>query len=138
MLNTGKDITTTGTGEIGEIVSVLCETTVDLKNRSDTSFNDWKSKFQPSDDEYHKYNKVYSQTSNLIKNRDVNYNIKKINNFDTNIISSKLKSTGELIDSWTDILQNEVLTLDGKYGSINNLVSFNDQLFTLQKLYFAM
>jgi hypothetical protein len=137
MLKTDKDITSTGTGEIGEIVSVLCETTVDLKNRSDTSFNDWKSKFQPSDDEYHKYNKVYSQTSNLIQNKDINYNVKKVNNFDTNIISSKLKSSGELIDSWTDILQNEVLTLDGKYGSINNLVNFNDQIFTLQNRAFA-
>jgi len=70
--------------------------------------------------------------SNLIKNRDIDYNIKKINKFDTNIISSKLKSSGELIDSWTDILQNEVLTLDGKHGSINSLISFNDELYTIQ------
>jgi hypothetical protein len=115
-----------------EIVEVLCETTVDLKNRNDISPNNWDSRFLYQDTDYHKYNRVYSQNSNLVRVRDINYNVKKLNFFDTNIISSKLKLPGELIDSWTDILQNEVLTLDGKYGSINNLVNFNDQIYGIQ------
>lgn len=135
--NTDVDILSQGTYKYEEIVEVLCETTVDLKNRNDLSINDWDSKFQYQDIEYHKYNRVYSQMSNLVKNRDINYNIKKLNSFDTNIISSKLKSPGELIDSWTDILQNEVITLDGKHGSINSLVSFNDQIYALQNKAFA-
>lgn len=130
--NTDLDILAQGIYKYEEIVEVLCETTVDLKNRNDLSINNWDSKFQYQDKEYHKYNRVYSQMSNLIKNRDIDYNIKKINNFDTNIISSKLKLSGELIDSWTDILQNEVLTLDGKHGSINSLISFNDEIYTIQ------
>ena len=137
VVRTDKDIISEGTFVLEELITVLSETTVDLKNRNDLSVNDWKSRFQPLDNEYHKYNRVYSQTPNLVQNRDINYNIKKLNSFDTNIISSKLKSSGELIDSWTDILQNEVITLDGKHGSINSLTSFNDQLYALQNKAFA-
>ena len=137
VVRTDKDIISEGTFVLEELITVLSETTVDLKNRNDLSINDWKAKFQPSNDEYHKYNRVYSQMSNLIQNKDINYNIKKINNFDNNIISSKLKSSGELIDSWTDILQNEVLTLDGKHGSINSLTNFNDQIYGIQDKAFA-
>jgi len=130
--NTDVDILSQGIYKYEEIVEVLCETTVDLKNRNDLSIDAWDSKFQYKDEEYHKYNRVYSQMSNLIQNKDIDYNIKKVSSFDTNIISSKLKSSGELIDSWTDILQNEVLTLDGKHGSINSLPSFNDEIYTIQ------
>jgi len=132
VLNSDVKTRAVGVHEIGEIVEIFCESTIDLKNRNDLSINPWINKFQPSNEEYHKYNRVYSQMSNLIKNRDIDYNIKKINKFDTNIISSKLKSSGELIDSWTDILQNEVLTLDGKYGPINSLINFNDEIYTIQ------
>jgi len=137
IVKTETNIISEGTFVLEELITILSETTIDLKNRNDISFNDWTSRFQPSNEEYHKYNKVYSQMSNLIQNRDINYNIKKLNSFDTNIISSKLKSSGELIDSWTDILQNEVITLDGKHGSINSLTSFNDQLYALQNKAFA-
>ena len=137
IVRTDNNIISEGTFVLEELITILSETTIDLKNRNDMSFNDWKSRFQPSNDEYHKYNKVYSQMSNLIQNRDINYNIKKINSFDTNIISSKLKSSGELIDSWTDILQNEVLTLDGKHGPINSLTNFNDQIYGIQDTAFA-
>ncbi len=135
--NTDIDEVRQGVIKYQEIVEVLCETTVDLKNRNDISPNAWDSKFLYQDKDYHKYNRVYSQNSNLVRVRDVNYNVKKVNFFDTNIIASKLKLPGELIDSWTDVLQNEVLTLDGKYGSINNLVNFNDQVYAIQDRAFA-
>lgn len=120
-----------------ELVEFLTETTIDLPNRNDLSLLPWDSRFQPIDSEYHKYNKVYSQTPNLIQRRDLDYNIKKVSNFDTNIITTKLKSAGELIDNWTDILPNEVMTLDGKHGPINSLTSFNDELYSIQDKAFA-
>jgi len=133
IVRTDKDIISEGTFVLEELITVLCETTINLKNRNDISFNDWKTKFQPLDNEYHKYNKVYSQLPTLIQKRDLDYNIKKLNNFDTNIISSKLKSAGELIDNWTDISVNDVMTLDGKYGAINSLINFNDEIYALQE-----
>ena len=120
-----------------ELVNFLTETTIDLSNRNDISLLPWDSRFQPIDSEYHKYNNVYSQTPNLIQRRSLDYNIKRLNSFDTNIITTKLKSAGELIDNWTDILPNEIMTLDGKHGSINTLVSFNDELYSIQDKAFA-
>jgi hypothetical protein len=120
-----------------EIVEFASESTVDMKNRNDASFTTWDSKFHYLDAEYHKYNKVYSQLPNLISKRELDFNVKKVDGFDTNVIASKEKSAGEIIDSWTDILQNEVLTLDGKYGAINALISFNDYLYALQDKAFA-
>ena len=132
IVKTDKDIISEGTFVLHELITILSETTIDLKNRSDISFNDWKTKFQPSDNEYHNYNKVYSQQPTLIQRRTLDYNIKKFNNFDTNIISTKLKSAGELIDNWTDLSTNDVITLDGKYGPINALPNFNDEIYSLQ------
>lgn len=137
IVRTDKDIMSEGTYVLEEIVEYLAESTIDLKNRNDISLNDWDSKFQPLDSEYHKYNNVYSQLPTLIERRNLNYNTKRLNNFDTNIIASKLKSAGELIDNWTDLQVNEVLTLDGKHGTINSLISFNDELYTIQDKAFA-
>ena len=126
-----------GTKQYEEIVEFLTETTVDVKNRNDLSLNDWDNKFQYFDADYHKYNKVYSQQPDLIKRRNLNYNFKKVNNFDTNIISSKLKSAGEIIDNWTDLLVNDVITLDGKFGTINSLCMLNDELYSIQDKAFS-
>jgi hypothetical protein len=132
-----EDVMQEGTYQYEEIIEYPTETSIDLKNRKDLSLNIWDSKFNPKDKDYHNYNKVYSQNSNLLKRRNIDYNVKKVNNFNTNIISSKLKSSGELIDSWTDIQLNEIITIDGKYGSINSLVSYNDELYSIQDTGFA-
>jgi len=115
-----------------EIVDFITETTVDLKNRNDLSLNSWDTRFQPQDAEYHKYNKVYSQNPTLIKYTNLGYNVKRLKSLDANIISTKLKSAGEIIDSWTDVSVNDVMTLDGKHGSINSLASFNDEIYAIQ------
>jgi hypothetical protein len=120
-----------------EIVEFLTETSINLKNRNDTSDTVWDAKFFNINNDYHEYNKVYSQASDLIKRRNLNYNFKKISSYDTNIIASKLKSAGELIDNWTDILQNEVMTLNGKFGAINSLISFQDEVYVIQDKAFA-
>lgn len=120
-----------------EIIEFKTESIIDMKNRNDLSRDTWDSKFHYLDEDYHKYNKVYSQQNNLIKQTNLDFNVKKINSFDTSIITTKQKSAGELIDSWTDILQNEVLTLDGKYGAINSFPSFNDELYAIQDKSFA-
>ena len=122
-----------GVHVLEELVSVLCETTVDLKNRKDLSIQEWDTKFQPLYNEYHKYNKVYSQQPTLISKRNLDYNIKKINNFDSNIIATKKKNVGELIDSWSDISVNDVMTLDGKYGAIKAVNNFNDEIYAIQE-----
>ena len=132
VMKTDTDISNQCVQQITEIVEFTTETTVDLKNRNDLSLQEWDTKFSPKFEDFHKYNRVYSQTPNLVLRRDLNFNFKKVTNFDTNVIASKLKTPNELIDSWTDIQQNEILTMDGKYGSIHGLIGFKDELFTFQ------
>lgn len=132
IVRTDVDIMSEGTYVLEEIVQFITETTVDLKNRNDLSLQPWDARFQPYDSEYHKYNKVYSQLPTLAQRRSIDYNAKRFNSFDTNVIATKVKSAGEIIDNWTDIQVNDVITLDGKHGSINSLTSFNDELYTIQ------
>jgi len=117
---------------VSEIVSIKVETTIDLKNRNDLSIGSWDNRWQPKYEEYQKYNTVYSQQPTLIKSISQGTKIKKIQEFDGRLMSSKEKIPGEFIDSWTDFLENETMDLDGKFGPINAVVNLNDEIFCLQ------
>lgn len=124
--------------QITEIVEGWVETDIDLKNRHDGSLSSWDSKFQPKYEDYHKYNRVYSQQPTIKQETELDYNMRVVKNYDTRIMASKVKIPGEYIDNWTDILVNESLDLNGKHGKINALVSFKDNLFAFQDNAFAM
>ena len=115
-----------------EIVNVTVETTVDLKNRSDYSVEDWDSRFQPKYEEYQDYNQVYSQEPNFFLRRDIDYNFREISEYSNVIIPSKIKIAGEKIDSWTSYLINDAMALDGKFGAINALISNKDEIYAFQ------
>lgn len=132
-----ESIINQGTYHITEIVEFPVETTIDLNNRNDMSLQPWDSKITYSFDDYHKYNRVYSQKDNLKVNIDNEYNVKEVKLHETNIIASKLKTSGELIDNWLTLLPNESIDLDGKFGPITNLILLNDELYTLQDRAFS-
>lgn len=118
--------------QYSEIIQYKVETTIDLKNRNDLSLVSWESRFQPRYEEYFKYNRVYSQSPNLVSNNSIDFTFKKIKNFDTRIQSTKLKIPNESVDSWTDVLENEVMDLDGKYGPITSINIFKDRMISFQ------
>lgn len=118
--------------QLTDVIRHRVETTINLLNRQDLSLEEWDAKVQPNDAESHKYNRVYSQQANLIQNQSVSFKFKKVNSFDTRVIASKSKIPGETIDSFSDFLENEIIDLDGKYGAINAIVNFRDELYTLQ------
>ena len=123
--------------QITEIVEFPVETTIDLDNRHDLSRNGWGTYFQPTYDEYHKYNRVYSQESIVDKRTTVSFLFKPEESFPTRILASKAKIAGELIDSWADVLLNEELYLDGNYGEITKLIKTNDNILAFQRKAFA-
>lgn len=129
---TDAEVRSNTSEQISEIVEYLVETTVDLKNRNDFSLTEWDTRFQPRYEEYHQYNTVYSQEPTLVQNTDLDYTFRRIEKFDTRIQATKTKIPNEIIDSWTDILSNEILDLDGNYGPINGVVSFRDNIYTFQ------
>lgn len=118
--------------QLTEIIEFPVETTVNLQNRNDISLFEWDNTFQPRYDDYHQYNRVYSQDSNLVRRATDAVNVRRVNNFDTRIIASRLKIPNETIDSWTDFLENDTMDLDGKYGAINALVNTRDEIYALQ------
>ena len=132
IVKTETEIYNINTNQLTEIVEFRVETSIDLKNRNDLSIQSWDNRFQPTNNEFQEYNTVYSQDSNLIIRRDTDYKFRRINSFDTNVISSKVKVPGEIIDSWTDLQPNNIITLDGRYGPINSLHNFKDEIYTLQ------
>lgn len=118
--------------QISEVVKCRVETVVDLKHRHDISLSSWDARFQPKDQDFHKYNKVYSQEPSLIQVTPFDFTFKKIKNFDSRVIATKTKIPNETVDSWTDILPNTALDLDGKYGPINGVANFKDNLYVFQ------
>ena len=119
-------------GLLTEVVYVNMESSIDLNNRNDISFLEWDSSKHPKADDYQEYNNVYSQQPTLSIASGLGSKIKKIKEFDTRITSSKEKIPGEFVDNWTDMLENEYMDLDGKYGPINAVVNLRDEIFCLQ------
>lgn len=132
LCKTDTEVYDNTTMQLTEIVEHRVETTINLRNRSDLSLLGWDNKFQPQYQEFHNYNRVYSQQNNLVRNQEDSFKFKKVSDFGVRIISTKVKVPGETIDSWTDFLENEVIDLDGKYGPINHIINSNDEIFTLQ------
>lgn len=126
-----EDVSTT-VQQLSEIMSYTVESSINLLNRNDLSLFEWDNKFQPRYDEYHNYNRVYSQQPTLIQNQAQSFKFKKNKSFDVRGIASKLKIPGEIIDNWTDFLENEIIDLDGKYGPINGTGVFNDNIYVFQ------
>ena len=52
--------------------------------------------------------------------------------FDNLIRASQAKTNGEVDDSWTNFALTDQITVDGKYGPINNLVAFKDTIIFFQ------
>lgn len=115
-----------------ELISVRLESTINQNKRNDESITSWEDTFSPSQGDYHSYNKVYSQSSNLIKSQDISYELKINEEFDTGILSTQIKRPGETIDNWTNISINDNIFLEGKYGAINAVIKYNDSIITFQ------
>lgn len=126
------NVTDRSFNQLTEIVEFNCETTINLENRDDLSLEAWDNRWQPTYDEYMVYNRVYSQQPNLLNEVGTGFKYKQVSEFDARIIASKEKIAGENIDSWTDYLENEQKDLDGKYGPINAVINYKDEIFTFQ------
>ena len=115
-----------------EIVEFPVETSIDLKNRSDWSGDGWDAHFQPTFEEYHNYNRVYSQQPIFNTTTATPFTFVERKVFENRLLTTKVKISGELIDGWTDIQINEELYVDGNYGGIVKLIKSNDLVACFQ------
>jgi hypothetical protein len=119
--------------QMNEIVKIPVETSYNITQRSDDSFGGWKAIFLPTNAQFHKYNNVYSQLGNAIISQPDPFLLIKNTHFANRILATKPKVAGEIIDSWTDVLLNEEIYVEGEYGRINRMVKFNDILYVFQR-----
>ena len=117
---------------MSEVINVRLESDINQNKRNDLSIDDFFSVWQPSQGDYHSYNTVYSQSSNLIKSQDTSYEVKQNELYDATIIASGFKRPGEIIDSWTTFDVLNTMNLEGKYGAINAVVKHKDEIITFQ------
>lgn len=130
--STEETLLTTDAYNAIEIVAFNCETSIDIEKRSDLSIYSWDSFFMPKYKDYTVYNRVYSQQDNIFKNVNDAYNFKSNTSYTNRILATRKKSPGELIDSWTDLSVNNLIDVDGKYGPINAIHTFGQNLLVLQ------
>src|SRR5690606_4407844 len=117
---------------VSEIVSIPLESSVNLDLRYDLLKERPDNKDADEITSYG-FNDVYQQKNNTIKAVSKPSNFQEITDFSLDVMPSKLKVSGELIDSFTDFLINDRLTLDGKYGAITALFEHNDEVYSFQK-----
>ena len=117
---------------LSEIVEFPVESSIDLDNRSDYSNDGWDAHFQPTYEEFNDYNRVYSQQPIFNKTTATPFTFQERKVFENRVNATKVKTNGEIVDSWTDVLVNEELYVDGKYGEIVEIVQNNDIVYFLQ------
>jgi len=123
----GNDIITSA-----EIVSVPVETSINLDLRWDILKNR-PDNFEADELTSYGFNPVYNQLNNTIKGVPKPDNFTELTEFPVNIITSKLKVPGELIDSFTDFLVNDIKSLSGLYGEITGVGEHSDNVFAFQR-----
>lgn len=80
----------------------------------------------------------YSAENDLLEYYPKNSEIINTGEYDNRVVYSDEKANGSLKDSWTSFKYNNYKDIDGKYGPINKLILFQDNLFSFQDRGIAM
>ena len=123
--------TTEDQNQIVDIVSFMCETRINLDGRYDKN-RGLLSNINISPTNFNLMNNVYSQENNFYTYNTINSNKINPDVFKNTITWTKTKTTGELIDNWTNITLASTLDLDGNKGYITSLNKLNNNLLAFQ------
>jgi len=114
------------------------EHNVDVYSRYDEMYN-WGQGLDTSTlyglyrlEDNHKLLGAYNQQNDLILGIAKPATFSVVETFNVSIVASKQKFPNEIIDSWTDFLINDVMDLDGIYGSITKIYNFTNEIFAFQ------
>lgn len=120
--------------EINKVVSVfsyLCESYINLDGKYDRNrYNINTSTMRFTN--FGLLNTAYNQANNFFNFRILDSRLFENNSFNNQIVWSKPKNNGELLDSWTNLNLASTASLEGNLGSINALINHNDTLYTFQ------
>lgn len=82
--------------------------------------------------QYWDYDKIFSQIPNQVVTSAKPANFIDITEYPSRIVPSRIKRTGEPVDSWTNILSSTYLDLEINHGPIAELIEFQDNLLAFQ------
>lgn len=116
---------------VTDIVSFMCETRVNIDGRYDRNRGQ-TCNFSITPENFNLMNDVYSQPNNFFNYRTINPNKLNLDNFHNSITWTKTKTSGELIDTWTNITLASTLDFDGDKGSITALRMHNNNILAFQ------
>lgn len=117
--------------QVIEIGSFMCETRVNIDGRYDRNRGQISNLYiSPSN--FNLINPVYSQKNNFFNYNILDEDFYKTVEFPNQILWSSTKIAGSQDDLWTNIHAASLLDLDGKYGKLNAIASFNDSLWAFQ------
>ncbi len=114
-----------------EIVSFLCETRINLDTRTDKNRGKTDNRFvTPLNSNL--INPIYNQKDNYFTYRGLDYDLFSLDKFPNSFTWSGKKLSGELTDAWAHINLANIQDVDGIYGNITALKTFNNGLIGFQ------
>lgn len=117
---------------ITEIMSFMVETRINLQGRYDSNIGSLTN-FHVSPKNFNLINKAYTQQNNLFSSYSFNYDTISETKFPNLISWSKTKTSGELVDNWTNLTLASTLETDGVLGKITAIKNFNDGIIVFQE-----
>ena len=114
-----------------DIISFMCETRVNIDGRSDRNRSQ-ETNHALTPNNYNLFNEVYNQKDNFFTYRMLDEDKFDLNKFPNTVTWTKEKIYGEFVDTWTNITMASTLDLDGNYGPIRSLNTFNNEIISFQ------
>lgn len=111
-----------------EILSFMCETHINLDGRYDRR-RGMEDNTTARPENFNLMNPVYDQQPTFPL-----YRITEgaVDTWQNEIVLSRTKTSGELIDNWTKLNMANALDLNGTKGKISKLINFHDSVFAFQ------
>lgn len=118
--------------QVIEILSFMVETHVNLEGRYDRNRGQL-SNVNMSSINFNMMNPAYTQLDNFFNYKLLQEDQYELQDFPTQFTWSLQKKIGSEIDDWTNVNMGSSYNVDGKLGSITDLVTWNDKIFCFQE-----
>lgn len=116
---------------IVEIGSFMVETRVNIDGRYDRN-RGLSSNLNITPQNFNLLNNIYTQQDNFFNYRTLDKDFYKLNSFPNTITWSKEKSSGEDVDTWTNITMANTFDVDGNLGQVQSIENYNNELYCFQ------
>lgn len=114
-----------------EIGSFMCETHLNMDGRYDRN-RGLVSNLNVTNENFNLINTVYSQRDNFFTYRIYDSDYYAVNSYPNQIVWTEPKSPLTTPDEWTNLHMANSINLDGTYGKVIAINSFNEILIALQ------